>query len=186
MWRRRTAALLVGLLALLLVANPVPALFWAGVPFVAVGETVRAWAAGYLTKLSRLVTAGPFALCRNPIYIGSFLVNVGYLFMCNQPAAWVAGLFIFWIFHAGAVAYEEKLLREKFGIEFDEYRSAVPCFVPKMRSLSGRGSFSLKQLAANDEIRVALGTFGACVLFGLMAYGIIPRPLAWLSGAVMR
>lgn len=178
--------LLLGSVVLLLVANPKPALFWAGVPFVVAGAAVRVWAAGYLTKLQRLVTAGPFALCRNPLYVGSFLVNIGYLFMCNQPAAWIAGVIVFWVFHGGAVAYEEKLLCEKFGGEYEDYRAAVPCLIPRLRGGAGQGEFSLAQLASNDEIRVMAGTLATSALFGLMAYGIVPLPLEWVSGILRR
>lgn len=171
---------------LLVVANPTPTLFWAGVPFVAAGEAVRMWSAGYLTKLRRLVTAGPFALCRNPIYIGSFLVSVGYLFMCNQIAAWIAGVIVFWVFHGGAVAYEEKLLRDKFGREYEQYRSTVPCLIPRLGCAAGQGEFSLAQLASNDELRVMAGTVLTCLLFGLMAYGVVPLPLEWVVGLLRR
>lgn len=178
--------LLLGSVVLLLVANPKPAMFWAGVSFVAAGAAVRAWAAGYLVKMQRLVTAGPFSLCRNPLYVGSFLISIGYLFMCNQPAAWIPGAIVFWVFHGGAIAYEEKLLCEKFGEEYEDYRRAVPCLIPRLRSTAGQGEFSPAQLAFNNEIRVMVGTFLTSALFGLMTYGIVPLPLEWLSGILRR
>lgn len=161
---------MAGSLTLLLVAKPTPEAFWAGLPLVAVGQMIRVWAAGYLTKLSGLVTAGPFALCRNPLYVGSFLISLGYMTMCHRTIVFVAGTALFWLLHAGAVAYEEQLLRDKFGEDYLHYCQEVPRFIPRPRSLIGHGDFSLKRVMANDEGRGAavIALLAAC--FGWMAF----------------
>lgn len=128
------------------------------------------WASGYLTKLADVVTAGPFALCRNPLYIGSFLISLGYFLMCSHIYIWIIGVALFWMFHGGAVSYEEKLLKEKFGEPYSNYCKYVPRFIPKIRSLAGNGSFSYQQLMLNNEYRSAVGALIVTVLFGLRAY----------------
>ncbi len=122
-----------------MIAKPDRTAFYAGIPFVVVGQLIRIWAAGYLTKLSGLVTAGPFAMCRNPLYVGSFLITVGYLVMCNNPVALILGIIVFWLLHGGAVAYEEKLLREYFPDGYATYCREVPRFVPRLGSLPAKG-----------------------------------------------
>ena len=134
------------------------------------GELIRLWSAGHLTKLSTVVTAGPFALCRNPIYIGSFLISVGYFCMCDRLDVWIIGTALFWLFHGGAIAHEEKLLREKFGEDYAGYCKRVPRFLPRAASLAGNGEFSWKQAMLNNEYRGAAAALVLSVLFGLMAY----------------
>lgn len=135
-----------------------------------IGESIRAWSAGYLTKLSGLVTAGPFALCRNPLYVGSFIICLGYLVMCHCIYALVAGIVLFWVLHSGAVAYEERLLRDKFGDDFDNYCRQTPRFFPRPNELTGYGTFALKQVMANDEHRQIVSAVLISTAFGVMAY----------------
>lgn len=180
LFRRRTLFLTLIPIVLVVFARPNAHRFWIGVPFVAVGQLIRIWSAGYLSKLEKLITAGPFALCRNPLYVGSFLVCIGYLFMCNRTDAWIAVPVLFWLFHGGAVAYEEKLLREKFGDPFEKYCKIVPRFVPAWRSLAGHGGFSFGQLMANNEYRGVAAAVVLVALFALMAYRPDLTPLSLL------
>ncbi|MGV0814556.1 isoprenylcysteine carboxylmethyltransferase family protein [Mycolicibacterium boenickei] len=72
----------------------------------------------------KLVTTGVFAISRNPIYVGFFLVLVGqFLVFPNWiPLAYlVAGT---WLFHR-QVLREESFLREHYGQEYTDYCSAV-------------------------------------------------------------
>jgi protein-S-isoprenylcysteine O-methyltransferase Ste14 len=158
-------------LGVLVVAKPTPAAFWMGLPLVAVGEAIRVWSAGYLTKLSGLVTAGPFALCRNPLYVGSFLISLGYLLMCHRTDVLIVGIVLFWILHGGAVAYEERLLREKFGEEFERYCREAPRFLPRPRRFVGEGRFTFERVIANDEHRGVASAALLCIAFAVMAYG---------------
>lgn len=171
---------MAGSLGMLIVARPTPEVFWAGLPLVALGEMIRVWSSGYLTKLSGLVTAGPYALCRNPMYVGSFLISLGYLIMCRDMAVLTAGTILFWMLHGGAVAYEERLLAERFGEEYIDYCRVVPRFLPHARSPMGRGSFSFERVMANDEYRGAATMVLLAVLFGLMAFGSFSI-LSWLK-----
>ena len=158
-------------MGLVVVARPTPAAFWAGLPLVALGEMIRVWASGYLTKLSGLVTAGPFAMCRNPLYIGSFLISLGYLVMCSRVDVLVVGIVLFWILHGGAVAYEERLLREKFGEEFEQYCRQAPRFLPHPRRFVSEGGFSFERVIANDEHRGVACAALLSAAFAVMAYG---------------
>ena len=79
-----------------------------------------------------LITTGPYAVVRNPIYLGMFgmLLATGLVF-----SRWwnsLAAVVLFLIGNQMRIGAEEKLLRETFGAQFDEYARRVPAFVPRM------------------------------------------------------
>jgi len=49
-----------------------------GVPISAQGLLLRAWAAGAFGENRNLATGGPYALTRNPLYLGTLLVASGW------------------------------------------------------------------------------------------------------------
>jgi len=78
-----------------------------------------------------LVTQGPYAVVRNPIYLGMFglMVSTGLVF-----TTWWALLIAVIVFLVGnqvRIRAEEKLLRETFGSQFDDYARRVPAFFPR-------------------------------------------------------
>jgi protein-S-isoprenylcysteine O-methyltransferase Ste14 len=77
-----------------------------------------------------LVQQGPFAVVRNPIYLAMFglLLQAGIVvsFWWVIAAAVVLFLFGTWI----RIREEEKVLREQFGAQFDDYARRVPAVIP--------------------------------------------------------
>lgn len=113
------------------------------------GEWLALWAAGYgLYRLAgsyraaehagppgserapdRLLMTGPYALTRNPMYLGHLLSLAGLALATGSPVA-VAGLVWQWRRLAGRVVLDEARLDEKFGDEYREYIRRVPRWVP--------------------------------------------------------
>jgi protein-S-isoprenylcysteine O-methyltransferase Ste14 len=93
----------------------------------------RQWALNArLLEDHALVTEGPFARMRHPIYSGmlGMLIATGAVF----AEAWGLG-FGAAFFAAGLavrIRAEEKLLAAKFGPPFEEYRRAVPAILPSL------------------------------------------------------
>jgi protein-S-isoprenylcysteine O-methyltransferase Ste14 len=78
-----------------------------------------------LARPGRLVTAGPYADRRNPMYVGWVLLHLGVGVAAGS--AWiVASLPVAAPFLHRAVLREEHVLTEQFPIEFERYRAAVP------------------------------------------------------------
>src|SRR5499427_1021080 len=48
------------------------------------GLLLRAWASGHLRKNEALATTGPYAYTRNPLYLGSFLIGIGFTIAAGQ------------------------------------------------------------------------------------------------------
>jgi protein-S-isoprenylcysteine O-methyltransferase Ste14 len=78
-----------------------------------------------------LITQGPYALVRNPIYLGMFGLMVATGLAYTTWWALLVAVVIFLIGNRIRIRSEEKLLRETFGVQFDEYASRVPAFFPR-------------------------------------------------------
>jgi protein-S-isoprenylcysteine O-methyltransferase Ste14 len=100
---------------------------------VVIGAVGRIWVSAFVSgrKNQTLVTEGPYAIVRNPLYMFSFLafVGAGLAFETFTFAALFAALFF--ATHVPAILGEERFLREKFGEQFDAYVSAVPRLIPR-------------------------------------------------------
>lgn len=80
-----------------------------------------------------LVTSGPYAMVRHPIY-ASLLALLLCTLMLLTPWQWMAvALAIFVCGTEIRVHSEEKLLAARFGKEFEAYRKAVPAYIPFVR-----------------------------------------------------
>lgn len=83
-----------------------------------------------LVEGHKLATSGPYAYVRHPIYTGmlGMLVATGLAF-----SHWITLLAAIPIFFVGTIIRarsEEKLLREAFGAQFEDYARRVPAIVP--------------------------------------------------------
>jgi protein-S-isoprenylcysteine O-methyltransferase Ste14 len=79
-----------------------------------------------------LIMQGPYGVVRNPIYLGMFglLVQVGLTLSYWQALAGAAVIFL--IGTQIRIRTEEKILRDAFGANFDEYARRVPAFFPRI------------------------------------------------------
>jgi protein-S-isoprenylcysteine O-methyltransferase Ste14 len=175
---------LIAIPAVLLAALGKPSAFSiaTGLPLAFVGEAIRMWAVGYsgvttrgnAVTAPRLVTGGPYAYVRNPLYVGNVVTAAGYaIAYTGKNSALVRSLLI-----AGSLAsilavyiiivpHEEEYLRTTFGSEFDAYTAAVPPIVPLVEPAgSQQGSYD-PDVIPQAESRTFL-TFGA--MLALLAF----------------
>ena len=83
----------------------------------------------------RLVVQGFFRYVRNPIYVGALLVLVSEAVLL-QAASVTVLLCIAGIFggvHLFVALYEEPVLRNRFGIQYEQYLKEVPRWVPRLK-----------------------------------------------------
>lgn len=83
-----------------------------------------------LVEGHKLATSGPYAYVRHPIYSGMLGMLVATGLAISHWAALGAGLVVFFVGTIIRVRSEEKLLREAFGDEFENYAQRVPAIVP--------------------------------------------------------
>lgn len=149
LFRNRSYTPLPFLVVMIVFAEPTLWSIIAGFVVAALGEFIRAWGVFYVgseTRVtgevgaSRLVTSGPFAHVRNPLYVGNILlyVGVGIMSLALFPWLQVAALLWFMFQYTLIVREEERFLREKFGAEYEAYCASVPRFL--MRPTPWRGS----------------------------------------------
>lgn len=84
---------------------------------------------------NHLVTRGFYAHTRNPMYVGNFLIVLGFGLL--HGSVWVYGLvaaFFAWVYLA-IVSAEETYLQQKFGSEFQHYTETVNRFIPNVSGL---------------------------------------------------
>ena len=83
-----------------------------------------------LVEGHKLATSGPYAWVRHPIYTGMLGMLVATGLAYSRWLALLAAVVVFFIGTMIRVRSEEKLLREAFGKEFENYAQRVPAIVP--------------------------------------------------------
>lgn len=131
------------LIIIVVLAEPTLPSLVIGLLIVIVGESVRFWGvsiAGSETRTTRmvsgshLVTSGPFAYVRNPLYVGNITVYVGVGVMSMALFPWLLIIACLWFYvqYRLIVAWEEEFLLQHFGAEFADYQKHVRRFLPRM------------------------------------------------------
>src|SRR5678815_366020 len=135
--------------AVLYLAKPTGTLILAGLPVALLGVILRGMAAGVIRKDATLTTSGPYAWTRNPLYLGSFLMGLGFAIMSGS---WIAAALILipsLVIYPNVIRNEEAHLARLFPEEFRAYSARVPRFFPRFRAVER--VFSMQQYLANRE-----------------------------------
>jgi protein-S-isoprenylcysteine O-methyltransferase Ste14 len=101
-----------------------------GWPFVIIGILISVWATSAAGEMNialpdRLITTGPYAYSRNPMYVGWTLIFLGAIFIYNALCSFGLLVIVLVYTHFFVIAPEEKLLKKKFGTQFEEYQKNV-------------------------------------------------------------
>jgi len=113
----------------------------AGLVLVLFGEFIRVWSVSYAGSETRttsgvgglnLVTQGPYAIIRNPLYFGNISIYVGIGIMSNAMFPFLTILaFLFFTFQYYLIVFnEEDYLRVTYKESFDIYCKTVKRFLP--------------------------------------------------------
>lgn len=127
---------------------------WIGGAIAVAGGLWRLWAAGHIDKGRVLAQGGPYALTRNPLYLGSFVMALGVI-LAGQ-GYWLLPLFFafFLVFYFPVMRAEEGDLFRAHGERFLEYSRRVPLFLPRWPASRGESStFLWSRVVRNREHR---------------------------------
>lgn len=138
-------------LVLLLVrkgAVDAPWIVFLGPALVVVGEGVRLWAVRHIGTISRtrttrygpLITSGPYAMVRNPLYVGNWFLWTGFVvwsrLLWMLPIAWI----IFGLQYRAIARWEAAFIRGIYTAQYDAYARGVRAWIPRWpRGSSGGG-----------------------------------------------
>jgi protein-S-isoprenylcysteine O-methyltransferase Ste14 len=143
----------------LLFARPSPATLLWSLPLVIAGLWLRGYAAGYVRKNAELTTSGPYAHTRNPLYLGSLLIVLGFGAACGTWWLILLLLALFAVIYIPTIQGEEQFLRANFA-GFDGYAAAVPRLLPRVTpapSMGGAGEFSRTLYLHHREYNALMG-----------------------------
>ena len=131
---------------------------------LAAGVFVRLWATLYIGghKSTELVSGGPYALCRHPLYVASLLIILALTLFLQSITLLAGAVLIALVYAIVIIPSEEQHVRDCFGTAYHDYCRHTPRFFPRWRSFERPGL---------QEVKVAafLREFGRT--FGFIALG---------------
>ncbi len=182
---RRQILTYVAVALIVSLADPIAPTFAGGLALALCGIAIRVWGCGHLRKNESLITSGPYARVKHPLYLGTFLIAVGAIIAAGSPE--LPGL-VLWavlgpIFLIAFFAYylpkkkrvEGGRLARVFSEEFDAWDRAVPAFIPALTAYRGAPDqrWSWRIFLSNHELPMDLLIVA---LFGVVSLASTIRP----------
>jgi protein-S-isoprenylcysteine O-methyltransferase Ste14 len=131
---------------------------WLSIAFTTVGELIRIWAAGHLRKEQIITTGGPYRSIRNPLYLGSFLIAIGFCLVAGSIWVWLLVVAYFALCYLPVIHQEKSFLSAKFPDVYPDYAAAVPAFYPTWKLYQKSSTqFSWQQVIRNKEYNAMIG-----------------------------
>jgi protein-S-isoprenylcysteine O-methyltransferase Ste14 len=129
----------------------------AGLAVASIGLLIRALASGQVKKDRELTMTGPYAYVRNPLYLGSILLGIGFAVAARD--IWI-GVFLvvyFVLIYVPVIRGEQNYLRSTFP-GYAEYTRQVPSLVPRTLWFAGvTDGFSRELYFRHREYNSLLG-----------------------------
>ncbi|HVF47244.1 MAG TPA: isoprenylcysteine carboxylmethyltransferase family protein [Pyrinomonadaceae bacterium] len=148
-------------------ANPTVMSLAVGAVIALAGLALRAWSSGHIRKASVLAVTGPYAHTRNPLYLGTLVMGVG--FTIAAGVWWLALVFcvLFIGIYLPVMSVEAEDMRRIFPGDFPEFERNVPLLIPRLTPWrKSSEKFDIQLYFRYREYRAALGAFLA---IGLLA-----------------
>jgi len=151
-----------------------------GVLIVVVGQIFRMLVIGfaYIRRGGKdgkvfaksLVQTGFYAHVRHPMYVGNYLIMIGFILLYGSLWAYVVVLPFFTLVYYSLVKNEEFYLKETFGQEYEDYTTKVNRFIPNFRGI--KKSLDSYQYDWKKVLRKEYGTISvvSCGLLAMMIW----------------
>lgn len=135
---------------------------------IVLGVLGRLWSYLHICgrKSRELVTTGPYALCRNPLYFFSLILVCGIGLLFENLVVFAGILTAFLLLHAIAINQEERKLAECFDAAYEEYRRKVPRLIPSWRTLHS--------LPPGEAVLIDTGLIRKHILESMAFFLIVP------------
>ncbi|MFC1703389.1 methyltransferase family protein [Candidatus Omnitrophota bacterium] len=161
---------------LLIFATPSMSVILIGLPIIMLGEIIRFWANGCITKTESLTTFGPYAYVRNPLYLGTNTMMVGFCIISGNLWASLIVMSAYYTIYRRQILAEESDLEKLFQDDYRKYKKHVPRIIPALRRYPFAESkgFRMKKLQRNKEVANASWVLVLLVAFYLYKLKIAP------------
>lgn len=137
-------------------AKPQPVAIVTGSLVVVAGLLVRAIASGQVKKNEELAVDGLYSYTRNPLYLGSILIAIGFALAARSLWIWVLLFALFVFIYVPVISGEEAFLRSKFS-DFEVYARSVPRLLPRWSGQSLTANFSRELYLKHREYNALIG-----------------------------
>lgn len=123
------------------------------------GAVVRILTVGYVPggtsgrntarqKAAELNTTGIYSLVRHPLYLGNYLIFLGFVLLLQS---WSIALAATCLYYERIIAAEEAFLHAKFGAEFEAWAGRTPIMIPRLSGwVSPRLPFSMRSVLVRE------------------------------------
>ncbi|WP_185900142.1 isoprenylcysteine carboxylmethyltransferase family protein [Campylobacter sp. MIT 99-7217] len=157
-----------------------------GVLCVIVGVIGRIYATVFIGGMknegvngTKFIDYGAYSLCRNPLYLFSFIALIGLLALKAQIVLILIGIVLYlWIYHYTILA-EEKFLASKFGASYEQFLKNTSRFFPKFKGFFYPETIIVKPAFLHKELKRAVNWFIAVLVLLLIellhAYEFLPN-----------
>ena len=146
-----------------------------GIGFILAGLLIRLWSNGYAIKNDKLTTSGPYAFVRNPLYLGTFLIALGFVLALHM--SWMGLLFLaaMALMYYKTINDEQSMLSKKFGKVYQDYCAKVPALMPSLKPYSEgeKWPFNLDRLMRSKEYKSIVWVTVLLIAFYLLPSGFI-------------
>lgn len=127
-----------------------------------IGQGVRILVAGFVPKdtsgrntkeqkANTLNTKGPYSTCRNPLYLGNFLMMLAPVILVGNWIFILCFILAFWLYYERIIYTEEVFLSQKFGKDYEEWAKSTPCFIPSFKNfVKSDMTFSTKSMIKRE------------------------------------
>jgi len=161
---------------MLILATPNMKVILAGLPIVLLGEYIRFWSNGCITKTEKLTTFGPYAYVRNPLYLGTNLMMVGFCVISGNPWASAIVMTAYYFIYRKQILLEERDLETAFQEDYRKYKQHVPKIIPNFKRYPYAQSekFHMNNLKRNKEAVNASWVLVLFIAFYLYKLNVSP------------
>lgn len=148
----------------------------AGIGYIIAGLLVRLWSNGYAIKNDKLTTSGPYAFVRNPLYLGTFLIAISFVFVLTsdppilEKITGIIFLLALIFMYYRTIRAEQGMLLAKFKDAYKDYCKHVPVILPYRLTPYTKGEkwpFNLQRLLKSKEHKTVFWIFILLVVFYL-------------------
>ena len=146
-----------------------------GLAMAVVGQIFRIYAAGYIHKNKQLASTGPYALVRHPLYLGNFLILIGFTIACANWYVVIGVVLFFLIWYPAAIAYEDSKLENIFEDDWRAWSKNIRAIIPgkfRLSDLKAPGWDTYQSLIRNGELPISLYLLSCGIWLWVVAHAM--------------